>query len=181
VALIIELPQALKVLSGYEWGRSNRGQVPCRFAFLPVELCGAHYLTIEQLAALKYLPCLLWRVEVLYVSFACHCRLNLAVLSLGALECTIMHCPLLIAVHAFTLDTGKLTEEGNLAASGPVDGATVHCAPCLPRMQCSTLHNPLVSLFLHLVYRDWRMDALSLAEGGSFMTEFQTLYIIAVG
>ena len=36
----------------------------CRFAFLPVELCGAHYLSIEQLAALKYLPCLLYRVEV---------------------------------------------------------------------------------------------------------------------
>lgn len=38
----------------------------CRFAFLPVELCGAHYLSIEQLAALKYLPSLLYRVEVRY-------------------------------------------------------------------------------------------------------------------
>lgn len=39
----------------------------CRFVFLPVELCGAHYLTIEQLAALKYLPSLLYRVEVCFL------------------------------------------------------------------------------------------------------------------
>ena len=63
----------------------------CRFAFLPVELCGAHYLSIEQLSALKYLPCLLYRVEV-RLPGPCWGRAKCLMLENAALTSFRRHC-----------------------------------------------------------------------------------------